>query len=82
MSRKPTAWTYHDEVVEVPDAGEMDDETFIKHLELRHADECRIENYLSRNAIGAWIGAYRAFHDRLHLIAVPGQYNHTHEELE
>jgi hypothetical protein len=69
------------ETVEVPNQDEMDDDTFISHLELRHAAECKFENKkVRRMAVSAWIGPYRAFHDRLHRLATPGQYDHTHEE--
>ncbi len=68
------------EQVEVPPASEMDDDTFLKHLEKRHAKECRIEGYVSRHSVPAWISTYRAFHDRLHQIEIPGQYDHYHEE--
>lgn len=71
-----------DEVVEVPHADDMDDDTFLKHLEHRHASECKIEGFIARNAVSAWIGSYRAFHDRLHDLAAPGQYDHIHEEDE
>lgn len=67
-------------VVDVPHAEDMDDETFIKHIEARHAAECKVEGYIAREAVPAWINTYRAFHERLHSIAVPGQYNHIHEE--
>lgn len=70
------------EVVEVPNAWDMDDETFIKHLEKRHAADCKIEGYISRNGVDAWIKTYRVFHDRLHALATPGQYDHEHEEDE
>lgn len=67
--------------VQVPTTDEMDDETFLKHLEYRHAAECKFENgEVARRAVDAWIGAYRAFHDRLHRIAIPGQYDHYHED--
>jgi hypothetical protein len=67
--------------VEVPPAEEMDDETFIKHLEHRHAEECKIEGSgLGRRAMEAWMPSYRAFHKRLHQIETPDQYDHTHEE--
>jgi hypothetical protein len=69
------------EVVCVPLAEDMDDETFIKHLELRHPKDVKMEGTsISRRAMSSWIGAYRAFHDRLHQIATPGQYDHYHEE--
>lgn len=71
------------EVVCVPLAEDMDDETFIKHLELRHPKDVHLEvSTMSRRAMSAWIGTYRAFHDRLHSIAAPGQYDHYHEEDE
>jgi hypothetical protein len=70
-------------MVEVPHADDMDDDTFIKHLERRHAAECKIEETpMSRRAMSAWIGSYRAFHDRLHQIEVPKQYKHYHAEEE
>ena len=68
------------EVVEVPAAEEMDDDTFVKHLELRHRDECKIETHLSEHGRDIWLPMYRTFHDRLHRLAVPGQHDHEHEE--
>lgn len=66
--------------VQVPPSSDMDDETFLKHLEYRHADQCKFEtSEVARRAVEQWIGAYRAYHDRLHKIAVPGQYDHYHE---
>jgi hypothetical protein len=64
----------------VPLAEDMPDEDFIKHIEHRHASECKVEGYIARQAVDAWIGTYRAFHERLHKLAVPGQYDHTHDE--
>lgn len=70
-----------DEVVEVPLSGEMDDETFLKHLEHRHARECKFEKTpVARKATSAWLPTYRAFHEQLHKQAIPGQYNHEHVE--
>lgn len=66
-------------IVEVPDADDMDDDIFIKHLEARHASECKIETTIKIRK-GAWVSTYRAFHDRLHRLAVFGQYDHEHEE--
>jgi hypothetical protein len=77
-------WRAFEPVVEVPIADEMDDETFLKHLERRHADECKFETpgvgMTARRAMDAWLPTYRAFHDRLHKIEQPGQYDHTHKE--
>ena len=67
-------------IVEVPDSYDMDDETFIRHLEKRHAGEAKFERTpVARHAVDAWIGAYRAFHDRLHALSTPGQHDHVHE---
>lgn len=72
-----------DDVVEVPDADDMDDETFLLHLEKRHGTEVHLpvpaESAMKNRAVEAWIGSYRSFHDRLHSLAVPGQYDHEHE---
>ena len=70
-----------EEVIEVPHSDDMDDETLIKHIEHRHAQDYRVEGTsVSRNAMEAWIAVWRAYHDRLHKIATPGQYDHEHEE--
>lgn len=82
VRRKEWRIGQQEELVEVPDADDMDDETFLKHLETRHATECRIEGYISRHSVESWIDTYRAFHDRLHKIATPDQYLHIHEEDE
>lgn len=67
-------------VVRVPDADDMEDENFIRHLEKRHAAECKIEGYVARHNVDVWVGMYRSFHDRLHRLAIPGQYDHEHED--
>lgn len=67
-------------VVEVPLAEDMDDDTFLNHLEKRHIHEVKVEGYIHRHAVDAWIGCHRAFHDRLHQISVPDQYDHEHVE--
>lgn len=66
------------EIVRVPAAEDMDDETFLKHLELRHKQDTKVEGYLHRHQVPEWIGLYRAFHNRVHEIAVPGQHDHKH----
>lgn len=68
------------DIVEVPQVWDMTDEIFLKHLEARHSDEVHLPGTL--NAAEAWVNTYRTFHDRLHQIAVPGQYDHVHEEDE
>jgi hypothetical protein len=67
-------------IVVVPHHDDMDDETFILHLEKRHREECKVEGFMSRYSVPKWIGNYRVYHDRLHDIATPDQYDHDHEE--
>jgi hypothetical protein len=64
-------------VVIVPDAELMDDETFLKHLDKRHADDTGVERVLhkSPHIQQSWVGAYRAFHEHLH---DHGEYDHEH----
>lgn len=71
-----------EDVVAVPEAIEMDDETFLKHLDARHRHEVQQEKSLAKSPhiMTAWVSAYRAFHQRLHEIATPGQHDHEHEE--
>ena len=72
----------HPDPVVVPDADDMDDATFCKHLEKRHAHEVHMspDGTLTRYAMEAWINNFRTFHERLHDIAVPGQHDHEHED--
>jgi hypothetical protein len=74
--------TSSEEPVEVPLADEMDDDVFLKHIEHRHAEECKVEGFISRHGVSSWIKTYRVFHQRLHDIATPDQYDHVHEEDE
>lgn len=69
-----------DEQVEVPDADDMDDETFLKHLDKRHAHETSVETQLHKSvhAREAWVGAYRAFHERQHNVNPEEHYDHVH----
>jgi len=65
--------------VEVPDPDDMDDLTFLQHIDKRHADETKTEKLLHRSPHiqQAWVGPYRAYHDYLHRIN-PGKYDHEH----
>ena len=69
-------------IITVPHTDDMDDETFIRHIEKRHAKQCKVEGYIARHAIIAWIKVYRAFHRRLHDIERPGQHDHRHDYPE
>lgn len=67
------------EQVAVPDADSMDDVTFLKHLDKRHSHETQTERALHKHPHiqQAWVGPYRAFHNRQHQIQ-PDEYDHEH----
>lgn len=67
-------------VVQVPHIHNMDDDTFLKHLEKRHAGDTDVEEFVRVNIVSAWVKNYRAFHDRLHELATPEQYDHEHDK--
>jgi hypothetical protein len=82
---KKMKWKLFDpeDQVEVQMASDMDEETFLKHLEHRHADAVKFETVpVARRALDAWIPTYRAFHDRLHTLGPRSQFDHTHDEEE
>lgn len=70
-----------EEIQAVVDADEMDDETFIKHFELRHPDQLpnlrRFVHTAKRDPV--MIETYRKFHDRLHAILTPSMMENPHE---
>ena len=66
-----------DRLVWVPAASDMDDETLLRHLEKRHSHETGVPHHGRENVIEAWIGPYRAFHERIHSLN-----QHDHEHLE
>lgn len=66
-------------MLSIPNTDEMDNETFLKHMDARHADEVKchpLSNHPDRH--DNWVGPYRAFHERLHDLALPGRYDHEH----
>lgn len=65
--------------VVVPDADEMDDEDFLRHLDKRHKMDTGVEAMLVDHPDRAqtWIRPYRAFHNYVHR---HNEYNHIHEE--
>jgi hypothetical protein len=69
----------HDKIALVQSADEMDDGTLLNHLEVRHAHDTGVPRFQRENVIREWIGPYRAFHERVHSIAVY-PYDHIHEE--
>lgn len=66
-------------MVEVPDADDMDDETFLKHLDKRHAEDTGVEKQLHSHPHiqQAWVGPYRSFHEYVHRTN-PDGYDHEH----
>lgn len=82
VARKQKVREYQPEdQVSVPDADEMDDEQFLKHLDKRHSHETGVETQLHKAAHiqQAWVGAYRAFHDYQHRVNGDDTYDHVHE---
>lgn len=69
-----------DEQVEVPDADDMDDMTFLKHIDKRHDHETKTERALHKSAhiAEAWVGTYRAFHEYQHRVNGDDAYDHVH----
>lgn len=72
-----------EQVVTVPDVADMEDETFIKHLEFRHPEVKRAgmtftaepgSDERSMREPGAWRGLHQANH-RMY----PQRYNHEHQ---
>jgi hypothetical protein len=68
------------DIVTVPSIDDMDDDTFCRHMDARHSESLSNAGPLSAHPDRApeWVLPYRAYHDRLHDIAVPGQYDHEH----
>lgn len=65
----------------VPSIDDMDDDTFLKHMDKRHAHEVLagpLSVHPDRNP--SWVNPYRAFHDRVHEIESPAT-EHDHEHL-
>ena len=67
--------------VTVPHPEDMDDETFLKHIDKRHRQDTKHngDNVLfPKSTWTAWVPLYRSWHERLHAISIPGQYDHEH----
>jgi hypothetical protein len=78
--------------VQVPAAGDMDDEIFIKHMERRHGESLALkfieEPDRKRKGQGRRLAdpkTWRTYHQRLHELydgRENGPYRHTHKEAE
>jgi len=69
------------DVVTVPHAEDMDDETFLKHIDKRHRQDTKHDGQnvlFPKSTWHAWVPLYRTWHERLHEISIPGQYDHEH----
>jgi hypothetical protein len=55
----------------------MDNETFVKHVNHRHAMDL-LAWPLDYSPHVTYIPSFRAFHDRCHAISTPTQYDHLH----
>lgn len=68
--------------VEVPHPDDMDDETFLRHLDKRHSKDTGVEPALHKSvhAREAWVSTYRAFHEHLH--KTKEYEDHEHEDDE
>lgn len=63
-------------VVKVSHPDDLTDEQFLLHMDKRHAREGFAHHapHITPEQVELW----RKYHDRLHEIAVPNQYDHTH----
>jgi len=68
----------------IPLVQQMDDETFMKHMENRHAEALKMEFTIEPDRTERRLHSpkeWRAYHDTLHRIQIYGDYNdHYHEE--
>jgi hypothetical protein len=70
--------------VRIPPVAVMDDETLMKHLELRHGDELLMTFLPEPERSARRLRApkeWRTFHETMHRLH-PNDYNHSHNEEE
>jgi hypothetical protein len=69
-------------VISVVSADDMDAETLYKHLNARHLHDLGMnaEMYFSEEYSESLIGSHRAFHARVHALALSGHHDHVHED--
>jgi len=65
-----------DKVVTVPHPDDMTDDQFLQHMDKRHAREGF--RHRTKHITPEQVELWRKYHDRLHEIAVPNQYDHEH----
>lgn len=72
-----------DELVRVPSVQGMDDETLMKHLEHRHAEDLKMSFEVEPDQTERRLRApkeWRTYHDAMHRL-YPGKYEHRHHDL-
>lgn len=68
--------------IRVHSVWEMPDELFLKHLEKRHSIDFAKWNFPKiKHYSDAWIIPLRSYHEKLHELSIPGQYDHVHREI-
>lgn len=68
-------------MVHIPSVEDMDDETLMKHLELRHEDDLKMSFEAEPDRTERRMHApkeWRTYHDAVHRL-YPRKYEHTHE---
>lgn len=69
-----------DEVVLVTASKDIPDKNMVKHINGRHAPDYLVVVAYMPLANPSYMGSVRAYHDRLHALATPGQYDHEHDD--
>lgn len=65
----------------VPAADSMDDATFCAHLNRRHLGDLGLHRIQHRaETMPGYYGTLRAYHARLHAMALRGTYDHEHDD--
>lgn len=66
-------------ITEVVGADDMDDEVMFKHINARHTQDIGLSDiHYSELYSNSLIETHRAFHRRVHELALDGQYDHYH----
>lgn len=68
--------------VTVPSVTSMNDQTLIKHMELRHADDLKLSFEVEPDRTERRLRApreWRTYHNAMHRL-YPGKYDHSHWE--
>lgn len=71
-------------MLRIPHTDDMTDEIFLKHMDKRHSQDLPTSWHLLKiqHISDGWMLPLRAFHSKMHELALPGQYDHEHRERE